>query len=213
MLAAEYVLQGQDEERKRLAKDLHDGLGGILSTARFSFTNAKSNLAIPPELAKDFDRGMDTLDKSIAELRRVAHNMMPESLLNYGLDTAVKEYCKSIEQAGALKLTCQSFGMGDETITKNRASVIYRIIQELVNNILKHANAKTAVVQMVYNEERLHITVEDDGRGFNTAILQNNNGIGYISLQNRVAYLNGSMDINTAPGNGTSITINIPNSI
>ena len=103
--------------------------------------------------------------------------------------------------------------MGDETITKNRASVIYRIIQELVNNILKHANAKTAVVQMVYNEERLHITVEDDGRGFNTAILQNNNGIGYISLQNRVAYLNGSMDINTAPGNGTSITINIPNSI
>ncbi len=213
LLAAEYVLQGQDEERKRLAKDLHDGLGGILSTARFSFTNAKSNLAIPPELAKDFDRGMDTLDKSIAELRRVAHNMMPESLLNYGLDTAVKEYCKSIEQAGALKLTCQSFGMGDETITKNRASVIYRIIQELVNNILKHANAKTAVVQMVYNEERLHITVEDDGRGFNTAILQNNNGIGYISLQNRVAYLNGSMDINTAPGNGTSITINIPNSI
>lgn len=211
LLAAEYVLQGQDEERKRLAKDLHDGLGGILSTARFSFNNAKINLPITHEMIKDFDRGMDTLDKSIAELRRVAHNMMPESLLNYGLDTAVKEYCRNIEQAGALNITCQSFGMDDETITQNKASVIYRVIQELVNNILKHADAQTALVQMVFNNESLHITVEDDGRGFEKEVLQNNKGMGYTSLQNRVDYLNGVMDIQTAPGNGSSITVNIPN--
>ncbi len=210
LLAAEYVLQGQDEERKRLAKDLHDGLGGILSSAKFSFINAKSHFVISPANAADFERGMNILDKSITELRRVAHNMMPESLLNYGLDTAVKEFCNSIGQTGSLKLTCQSFGINDETVTKNKASVIYRIIQELVNNILKHANAQNALVQLILNNGLLHITVEDDGYGFDTSLLTASSGMGFASLQNRVNYLTGTMDIVSSPGNGTSINIDIP---
>jgi two-component system, NarL family, sensor kinase len=211
LLAAESVLRGQEEERKRLAKDLHDGLGGILSSVKYSFTNMKNNLIVTAEGAEAFDRSMVMLDKSISELRRVAHNMMPEALVNFGLDSALRDFCQGINQGGAIVLTYQSFGLDDETVAKSQASVVYRIIQELVNNILKHADAKTALVQLICKNKGLSITVEDDGKGFDQAILISSNGIGYANLQNRVAYLAGTMDVQTAAGNGTSVNIEIPN--
>ena len=209
--ATKSILQGQEEERKRIAKDLHDGLGGILSSTKYAFTNMKNILIITPENAEAFDRSMAMLDKSISELRRVSHNMMPESLLNFGLDTALKDYCNSINQNGNVVFSYQSFDLSDESVSTNKASVIYRIVQELINNILKHAYAKNAMVQLIRNYESLSITVEDDGFGFDTAILQNNEGIGYLNLQNRVTYLKGTIDVQTAMGKGTSINIEIPN--
>ncbi|MBC7587357.1 MAG: sensor histidine kinase [Chitinophagaceae bacterium] len=209
--ATQSILQGQEEERKRLAKDLHDGLGGILSSTKHAFNNMKTNLIITPESAVAFDRSMAMLDKSISELRRVSHNMMPEALLRFGLDTALKDYCNNINQNGSVQLSYQSFEMDDDTVATNKASVVYRIVQELLNNILKHAQAKNALVQLVRKNESLSITVEDDGRGFDASILQANDGIGYLNLQNRVTYLNGTMDIQTALGKGTSVNIEIPN--
>ncbi len=209
--ATQSILQGQEEERKRLAKDLHDGLGGILSSTKYAFNNMKTNLIITPESAAAFDRSMAMLDKSITELRRVSHNMMPEALLKFGLDTALKDYCNSINQNGAVQLSYQSFELNDEAIATDKASVIYRIVQELINNILKHANAHNALVQLIWKNGSLSITVEDDGAGFDASILQANNGIGYLNLQNRVTYLNGTMDVQTAAGKGTSVNIEIPN--
>lgn len=211
LLATMSVLQGQVEERSRLAKDLHDGLGGILSSAKYSFTNMKENLIITAENANDFDKSMAMLDRSISELRRVAHNLMPEALMQFGLDTALKDFCNSINQGGAIQLMYQSFEMDENTISKNASSAIYRIIQELVNNILKHAHAQTALVQLIRKNNALSITVEDNGKGFDKTILQNTNGIGYLSLQNRVTYLSGTIDILSATGNGTSVHIEIPN--
>ncbi len=211
LLVTQSVLQGQEEERKRLAKDLHDGLGSILSGAKFSFNSMKNNLTISPDNALAFDRSIALLDQSIQELRRVAHNMMPEALVNFGLDTALRDFCSSIHQSKALQLTYQSFDLDDNTIPKNKTAAIYRIIQELVNNILKHAQAKTALVQLVKKDTSLSITVEDDGKGFEKSILQNNTGIGYLNLQNRVAYIGGKIDLETEIGKGTSVTIEIPN--
>ncbi len=211
LLAAQAVLQGQVEERTRLAKDLHDGLGGILSSAKYSFSHMKDNMIITPENAAAFEKSMNMLDKSISELRRVAHNMMPEALMKFGLDTALKDFCNSIEQSGAIQLTYQSFEIDEASISKTTAASVYRIIQELVNNILKHADAKKALVQLVRKDIALSITVEDDGKGFDKNILQNNDGIGYLNLQNRVTYLNGTIDIQTATNNGTSVNIEIPN--
>jgi len=211
LLATQSVLQGQEEERKRLAKDLHDGLGSILSGAKISFNSMKNNLTITPENAAAFERSIAMLDQSIQELRRVAHNMMPEALVRFGLDTALRDFCSSIYQSKALQLTYQSFELNDDTIPPNKTSAIYRIVQELVNNILKHAHAKTALVQLIKKEDVLSITVEDDGVGFDITILKNNTGIGYLNLQNRVAYIGGKMDIETIAGKGTSVTIEIPN--
>ena len=210
LLAAQAVLQGQVEERSRLAKDLHDGLGGILSSAKYSFTHMKDNMIITPEIAAAFEKSMGMLDKSIVELRRVAHNMMPESLAKFGLDTALKDFCESINQSGAIQLTYQSFEMDENSISKTTASPLYRIIQELVNNILKHADASVALVQLIRKSNALSITVEDNGKGFDKTVLANNEGIGYLNLYNRVNYLNGTIDIETLPGKGTSVNIEIP---
>ena len=128
LMAAQAVVQGQVEERTQLAKDLHDGLGSILSSAKFSFTNMKERLIITPENAAAFEKGMDMLDKSITELRRVAHNLMPEALTRFGLDTALKDFCNSVDQSGALHLTYQSFGLHETIIPDVVSAAVYRII-------------------------------------------------------------------------------------
>ena len=211
LLAAHGVMQGQVEERTRLAKDLHDGLGSILSSAKYSFSNMKETLPVTPVTTAAFDRSMGMLDLSISELRRIAHNMMPEALVKFGLDTALRDFCSSVEQSGALQLTYQSFEIREDSIPAITAGSVYRIIQELVNNILKHASATTALVQLIRKGDTLSITVEDNGRGFNASILENSDGSGYLNLRNRVEYLNGTLDIQTAPDKGTSVNIEIAN--
>jgi two-component system, NarL family, sensor kinase len=209
LLAAAAILKGQEEERTRLAKDLHDGLGGMLSGIKYSFNNMKENLILTPENALAFERSMNMLDNSIKELRLVAHNMMPESLVKFGLDTALKDFCGNITASGALKVNYHSFGMEDFKTDSGKEIIIYRIIQELVNNTIKHAAAKEAIVQLQYQNNQLQVTVEDDGKGFDTAGLDAAKGIGWDNIKNRVEYLKGTIHLVSEPGKGTGITIEI----
>jgi two-component system, NarL family, sensor kinase len=206
LVAVDSMLKGQEEERSRLAKDLHDGLGGLLSGVKFSLRNMKDNLIITPDNMTVFERSLDMLDTSIRELRRVAHNMMPEMLTKFGLDEALKEYCNSINATNLVSVKYQSIGMGIR-IEKSTEIIIYRIIQELLNNIMKHAAAKEATVQLVKEEGRLSIIVEDNGEGFDTAMIKNNKGAGLISIQSRVDYLKGQLDIHSEQGKGTLVNI------
>ena len=143
LTATEAVLKGEEQERTRLAKDLHDGLGGMLSGIKYSFNTMKGNLIMTPDNAQAFERSMDMLDSSIKEMRRVAHNMMPEALVKFGLDTALKDFCNDINQSGALQVSYQSIGVENAVIEQTTAITIYRIVQELINNTMKHAAAKT----------------------------------------------------------------------
>ena len=111
LTATEAVLKGEEQERTRLAKDLHDGLGGMLSGIKYSFNTMKGNLIMTPENTQAFERSMDILDSSIKEMRRVAHNMMPEALVKFGLDTALKDFCNDINNSGALQVSYQSIGL------------------------------------------------------------------------------------------------------
>ena len=124
-----------------------------------------------PENAQAFERSMDMLDSSIKEMRRVAHNMMPEALVKFGLDTALKDFCNDINQSGALQVSYQSFGLENTEFEQTTSITIYRIVQELINNTMKHAAAKTAVVQVTASNDHLSVTVEDDGKGFDKAVL------------------------------------------
>ena len=206
LVAVDSMLQGQEEERSRLAKDLHDGLGGLLSGVKFSLSNMKDNLIITPDNMTVFERSLDMLDTSIKELRRVAHNMMPELLTKFGLDEALKEYCNSINATNLLSVKYQSIGMSTR-IEKSAEIIIYRIIQELLNNIMKHAAAKEATVQLIKEEGRLSIIVEDDGKGFDTALIKNSKGAGLTSIKSRVDYLKGQLDIHSEAGKGTLVNI------
>jgi signal transduction histidine kinase len=212
LAATEAVLKGEEQERTRLAKDLHDGLGGMLSGIKYSLNNMKENLIMTPDNAQAFERSMNMLDSSIGEMRRVAHNMMPEILVKYGLDTALKEFCREIDQSAAIHVSYQSIGMSDAVIEQTASIAVYRIMQELINNAMKHAAAKNVLVQVHFAEQEklLAITVEDDGKGFDTALLQQSSGIGWSAIKNRVEFLKGKTDIKSMQDKGTSVLIEIP---
>ncbi len=203
---AESLLQGQEEERERITKDLHDGLGGLLSGVKLSLSNMKSNVVISGENAEAFQRSLDLLNTSIKELRRVAHNMMPEALLKSGLDTALNDYCRSINASSDVKVTYQGYGM--ETQPDNSVSlIIYRVIQELINNSLKHANASEILVQVVLRDGGASVTVEDNGKGFDIQHLKTSEGAGWKNIKSRVDYLKGTIDVKSEPGKGCSVHI------
>lgn len=204
LTATEAVLKGEEQERTRLAKDLHDGLGSMLSGIKFSFQNMKENLIMTPDNAQAFERGLDMLDGSIKEMRRVAHNMMPEMLVKYGLNTALKEFCDEVSRSSVINATYQPIGMDNASFSQITAVTVYRIVQELVNNAIKHANAKQVLVQAHLHDKLLSVTVEDDGKGFNTDTLKTSTGMGWNNIRNRVDLLNGRIDIHSGPGNGTS---------
>jgi signal transduction histidine kinase len=210
LLATEAILKGQDEERRRLAKDLHDGLGGILSSARYSLNDMRENLVISADNASAFDRTMGMLDKSITELRRVAHNMMPESLMNQSLSEALSDTCSQISASGALQVDYIELGMNDVHPDNSVRVAVYRVVQELLNNIVKHAGAASAIVQVIAKDHMLHITVEDKGKGFDTRQLADAAGIGYKNIRNRIDYLKGTIDVRSEDQKGTSVYIEIP---
>lgn len=211
LTATEAVLKGEEQERTRLAKDLHDGLGGMLSGIKFSLNTVKENLIMTPDNAHAFERSIDMLDSSIKEMRRVAHNMMPEILVKYGLDVAMKEFCTEIDRSGVVHVNYQSVGMQQAEIAQTTSVTIYRIVQELLNNIIKHANAKNVLVQLHQSaqEKLLAITVEDDGAGFDTTSLKQADGIGWKNIQSRIDFLKGKLDIQSSANKGTSVLIEL----
>ena len=206
LVAVDAMLKGQEEERSRLAKDLHDGLGGLLSGVKYSLSNMKDNLIVTPDNMAVFERSLDMLDTSIKELRRVAHNMMPEMLTKFGLDEALREYTNAVNATKLITVKYQSLGM-EERIDKSNEIIIYRIVQELLNNVLKHAEASETFIQLIRDGNRLNIVVEDNGKGFDTATLNDNKGAGWTNIRSRVEYLKGQMDVHSEQGKGTLINI------
>jgi two-component system NarL family sensor kinase len=208
LVAVDSMLKGQEEERTRLAKDLHDGLGSMLSGVKFSLMNMKSNLIINHENVVQFERSLDMLDTSIRELRRVAHNMMPEALIKFGLDEALKDYCNNINNAQIVRVNYQSFGM-EQRLESTTEIIIYRIIQELFANIFKHAKATEVLVQLLREGNRISIAVEDNGRGFDVDDIGKNKGAGWANIRSRVEYLKGKLDLHSEAGRGTSVNIEV----
>jgi signal transduction histidine kinase len=153
-----------------------------------------------------FERSLDMLDTSIHELRRVAHNMMPEALVKFGLEEALKDYCANLNNAHILNVQYQSFGMA-QRIDNSTEIIIYRIIQELLNNIFKHAKATEVLVQLLREENRLSITVEDNGKGFDVSNLEKSKGDGWANIRSRVDYLKGKLDLHSDAQKGTSVNI------
>jgi two-component system NarL family sensor kinase len=169
----------------------------------------KGNLIMTPEYQLAFERSMDMLDSSIREMRRVAQNLMPEALVRFGLDTALRDFCEDVNRSGTLKVVYQSIGLEALPVDQTTAISIYRIVQELLNNTIKHASANTAIVQLSKTTTGIDITVEDDGKGFDTSILKAGKGLGWSAIQTRVDYLKGRLDIQSVPGKGTSVHIEI----
>jgi signal transduction histidine kinase len=206
VLQAKALVEGQDEERKRIAQELHDGLGVMLSTVKMQFTTLKDK---SPENQPLIDRASQLLDQASGDVRRISHNMMPGLLTKMGLCEAVQELCDKITETKDMEVAVE-VPDGDERIAENKEIMLFRIIQEMVNNSLKHAEAKKLSVRIRMLPEKLEVFYSDDGKGFNVKEKLELKTIGLQSIHSRVNFLNGKLSIDSEPGRGTDYLIEIP---
>lgn len=206
LVAAHSLMKGQEEERSRLARDLHDGVGGLLSGVKLSLSTMKGNVFLSEDNARAVETIINQLDSSINELRRVSHNMMPEALIKFGLRETLENYCERINQAGGLQVRFQTYGF-QERMEQDTEITLYRIVQELLNNVIKHAEAKNVLIQLTREPDKFSLTVEDDGKGFDLKAVNGENHAGLTNIRSRASLLDGTVDISTAPGQGTSVTV------
>lgn len=193
------MIEGQEAERKRVAKDLHDGLGGLLATVK-----ARLSSEAPLAIAAS-----GLLDRACSEVRRIAHNMMPQSLSLSGLSGSVRDMVDQLNMRG-LDTELEIVGQPDLRLNEDGQAMILRILQELTHNVVKHAKASKLFLQLIDQPNQLMLTVEDDGVGSDSFQNRDGNGIGLGSIDSRVTYLKGEIQYDSSPGHGTTVTLTVP---
>ena len=199
------MLQGEEQERGRIARDLHDGLGGSLAGLKMDISRITSQPRMETFVQEQLQSVAVQLDGSVDELRRIARNLMPEALLKFGLFPALKDFCEGLD-SDATRIFFQSSVIDDTGIEPGAQLMVYRIVQELVTNALKHAQAKSILVDCIQNGQQIAITVEDDGAGFDMAAT-GRKGMGLSNVHARVRFLKGKINIHSVKGTGTTVNI------
>jgi two-component system, NarL family, sensor kinase len=198
------AISGEEIERKRIARDLHDGVGSMLSSLKMRLVKTQSNDSIDRKEIEDISV---ILNNSITELRHVAYNLVPEALLKLGLEHALSDLCH------ALKTDTTTIHFQANEINKNISErnqiTIYRIVQELLNNALKHANGTEILVDCSQNKNSFYLTIEDNGIGFDMNKSHTFVGLGLKNLKNRVDLLNGKIEIDSTNNGGTMFNIEL----
>lgn len=198
------LLEGEENERKRIAEELHDGIAGDLSAIKFNLAHLNQRNQNPEndELLGELSQ---IIDKSCVQLREISHNLSPTAITNYGLSLAVENYCKKIENTYHIKVDYQFTGEALR-LTNTSETHIYRIIQELLNNIVKHSEASSATVEIINHDPETIIKVSDNGKGFSAN--QNSKGIGLSNIDSRIRFLEAQI-FKESNKKGTSFTIQI----
>ncbi|HRI22766.1 MAG TPA: sensor histidine kinase, partial [Panacibacter sp.] len=208
-IATKAVIEAEEKERKRIAGDLHDGVGQLMSAARMNLSAIQGSLPfVSQEQKNNFEKVVNLIDESCNEVRIVSHNMMPNALLKSGLASAIREFIDKID-AHIIKVNLHAEGLG-ERIDTNIETVLYRVIQECVNNVIKHAKATQLDISLIKDHEGISATVEDNGSGFNSKDTAHFEGIGLKNIQSRIDYLKGTVEWDSSPGNGTVVAIHVP---
>jgi len=204
----ESILQAEETERRRFAADLHDGLGQILTAARYNLSGIADELHWNEEDKTVLDKTIALINEGCKEVRTVSHNILPNTLLKNGLSHAVKDFLDRIDQK---KLIVHYSATGlEEKLHTQTEIIIYRMIQESVNNVIKHANATKLDISLILDASGFSMSIEDNGKGFNLHQVEQAKGMGLKSIKTRTAYLKGSLEIDTSPGKGTLISLHIP---
>jgi two-component system, NarL family, sensor kinase len=204
----EAALESQENERRRVAGDLHDSIGAMLSTIRVSLTTyAKRNSSD----GESINESKKMLDDTIESVRRISRDLMPSTLEKFGLSQAVKEMCERFQSTASLPIIFEE-PQDTPVFAKSRELMIFRIVQELLNNALKHADASVIKVSF-HNGEALQVIVEDNGKGFNAEDHKNDKsgkGLGLFNIENRARLVGASVNFNAPTSQGSKIIINIP---
>ncbi|HVW99545.1 MAG TPA: sensor histidine kinase, partial [Candidatus Babeliaceae bacterium] len=199
------TIKGEENERLRMARELHDGISSQLSAVKINFSAIQRKYH---ELIYDssFSNGIEQLKDILTELRKTAHNLSPDILHEGGLSEALRVFCNKISASTNIDIIFQQYGTAP-LLDYDFELAIYRMVQELVQNVVKHAKATKALVQLDIENDILSITVEDNGTGMPKDILQSTEGMGLRQIKNRVNSMGGKLDIQTYANEGTAIYI------
>ncbi|MDI9258310.1 sensor histidine kinase [Flavobacterium sedimenticola] len=210
LLEIDKLLEGQEKERLKIANDLHDNLGSILATLRLNFQNLYQQSGYSSEDQKElFTKTDDLIEEAYQKVRGMAHAKNAGVIGNEGLVTAVQNIAKKVAIPNKLKVEVIPFGM--ENRLENKLEVtLFRMIQEILTNAIKHAQASQITISLTQDSDSINIIIEDNGKGFNVKALNKNEGMGLHNIEKKVEQLNGTFNIDSFEGKGTTIIIDIP---
>jgi signal transduction histidine kinase len=203
------TLTGQNKERQRIAQELHDGIGSNLARAKMHFSVMEKEL----DRLKQFNREQysemsDILEDTLKEVRRISHDMYGSTVIKFGLKVATQQLLDAVEKSYQIKVSLYSKNLPE--MDYDIEISIYRIIQELLSNSLKHAEAKRIDVQLTGEQNSTSLTYEDNGKGFDFSSSKTKSGLGLLSIENRIQSLKGTFKIESQPGKGFVFFADIP---
>jgi len=203
------IILTEENERKRLAKDLHDGLGPLLSSVKMSVSalSTEKNLKTQNSILTN---AIQAVNESINSLKEISNNLSPHILDNFGLVSAIRSFATKIEQTGKIKIEFRT-NLKEQRFNSNIEVILYRAICELINNTIKHAKARKILISLDLENDQLNVLYQDDGKGFNfeAAMLQHKGGMGLHNIRSRTSSINGDFNIESQPGEGIIGTIRV----
>ncbi len=200
----EALIEGEEKERKRLAQDLHDGINGDLSVIKYKVT-ALDKSKLDERETEEYNSSIIMLDNAIEQIRSISHDLAPPSLQNYNLTEAISEYCIKISSGSNLNMNFQNYGEAIE-LPVDVETAIYRVTQELLNNSVRHSQAKNVLVQINFHENALHISVQDDGIGYDRSVKKS--GLGLKNIKSRAQFLGAELNVESSD-KGTLTTVDV----
>ncbi|RXK62103.1 hypothetical protein ESA94_03565 [Lacibacter luteus] len=199
-----------EQERTRMARELHDGLGSMLSGIKHSFSAMENQMDMNETQQQRFQFNIEKINETITELRSISHSMATDNMLKFGFVNSLQDYCRNISQPAGLNISFSAIETTNINLSEEVSLHLFRIIQELIQNIIKHAKANNAIVQLSGANNKLSVTVEDDGTGFDLNNISQKEGIGLKNIAARLKIIKGVIDYKSEKGKGTSVLIEIP---
>ncbi len=196
------LLEGQENERKRITQELHDGVGQLLTAIRLQIDIVPLDHTRKKEL-------VDLINETINEVKRISYNVMPGSLVDFGLEAALKGLCDNTSKYSPLKFDFRYIRESEHALGFDVTVAVFRIVQEGINNILKHASARNVDLHVLDKEDEIYVLLKDDGQGF-VENMRSTAGLGLRSMKERARLLGGTVDIHSEMDEGTIIEARIP---
>lgn len=209
MLSA--MIDGRELERKRIAQELHDRLGSILTMAKMHFSNVEKNWeVVKNSFAMEYEKTTQLIDEACHEVRQISYDLSSSVVHKFGLIHALHQLRDTVEASGQLQMEVTHFKVDNQNLTEEMSLNLYRIVQEIVSNTVKHSEAAKLSIQLVRGEDELTLMSEDDGIGFDPKSDRAGKGMGLYNMKSRAERLGGSIHIDSHPGSGTTITVDVP---
>jgi len=197
------MLEGQENERKRIIQELHDGVGQLLTAVRLRVEMLESDEALRKEI-------MTLINDTIAEVKRISYNVMPNAIVDFGLEAALRGLCENTRKYTNLVFDFKYVKEVDRKLNFDVTIAVFRIVQEALNNVIKHAGATQVVLHVLEKDDEIYLLLKDNGRGINEQQITLKSGTGLRSMQERAKLLNGNLEIHADDGKGTVVEMHIP---